>query len=644
MDGDESAFLQQTQEAFILAKENAIVLDLSSDQRLREVGSQLNALKAKQDLPNEIVCAVVQGHLALIAFLNGSRCLGFPDMFLCYEWPQPFKPLKTASFFWKGGPTMRAYLFIDEPFLGLLEDAPTLFVIAHKFHVQFAFQIDLGSAAKIEMRCGKHREEHYVDDALAAKLYSHVYAGKWGESPREKLTKSYVDRLVSEIRTAIRLIETNKDQQNIVSEKEAAKKTFFGEYYASPHYYRHIYNFFRNKLTEENPSIVEWLFKIRTELAGLGKGFLADQATHLFTCALYSPTIADFGLCLPSHDLENNFERVSLDPEAMGPRAEQFWLRLPWTVLSFYREVIGTPNCPVDPVKFLMEAPVFEGNLEEAEALADNLLTEAVELKQATIPPEAYHPIGQGSNIHAVKLFELGPEVAAVFADSYGDFFQATCNPRERTVAVRLDYLGFSVAQALTARAQGDVADPAATAKASVAIVNDKIRRFESGIKLFLATLIRDFWVLEEREQVFGASRLVKKVPKLNADRSKPVLVYLPRVRYVRRFREEDAHELNYNVRAPHWVREHLRKSTNPSEERLAVARSLGVFVPEGFTFVRRHRRGDKAAEVSYRSVSALRCFRMVQGPKENAKDAWFQFERNTAAWLKGNGYEIEHL
>jgi HJR/Mrr/RecB family endonuclease len=111
----------------------------------------------------------------------------------------------------------------------------------------------------------------------------------------------------------------------------------------------------------------------------------------------------------------------------------------------------------------------------------------------------------------------------------------------------------------------------------------------------------------------------------------------------VRVLREEDGHELNYNLRSPHWVREHLRKSANPSEERLAVARRLGIFLPEGFTFVRRHRRGDMAAEVVYRSVSALRCFRMIQGgPDEHGKDAWFQFERNTAAWLKGNGYEIE--
>jgi len=120
--------------------------------------------------------------------------------------------------------------------------------------------------------------------------------------------------------------------------------------------------------------------------------------------------------------------------------------------------------------------------------------------------------------------------------------------------------------------------------------------------------------------------------------------VGLPRIKYVRTLSEDKVSELDYKVRAPHWVREHIRKSSNPSEERLSVARRLGIFVPEGFTFVRGHRRGDKAAEVIYRSVSALRCFGMVKNQNESGKDTWFQFERQTAAWLNGNGYEIEQI
>ena len=91
-------------------------------------------------------------------------------------------------------------------------------------------------------------------------------------------------------------------------------------------------------------------------------------------------------------------------------------------------------------------------------------------------------------------------------------------------------------------------------------------------------------------------------------------------------------------------MREHFRRAASPSDELLAVARHLGIFVPEGFTFVRRHRRGDKAAEAIYRSVSALRCFGMIPQSGVKGKDAWFQFQRQTAAWLKANGYEIENI
>ena len=242
----------------------------------------------------------------------------------------------------------------------------------------------------------------------------------------------------------------------------------------------------------------------------------------------------------------------------------------------------------------------------------------------------------------------MGPEIAAVFADSRGDFLLATCNPRDRAIRVAHpdpDYL--YRAEAARARVRGEIGDNTPSAERVNLIqsrVQETLDRFTMGIKVFLATLIRDFWVLEERESVFGSARLVRKLPKLFSDRQKPVLVYLPRVKYVRKFRPEDETALDYPVRVPHWVREHIRKTANPSEDRLSVARRLGIFVPEGFTFVARHRRGDRAAEVVYRSVSALRCFGMVHKPGESAQDAWFQFERQTAAWLKANGYDIEHL
>src|SRR5439155_3396651 len=287
-------------------------------------------------------------------------------------------------------------------------------------------------------------------------------------------------------------------------------------------------HFFKEKMTDENPCILDWVFKIHKELKPIGRGCLSYQARRLFTCALYCPEVTEFGLRLPSHDFENNFERVPLDPELMGSKAEHFWPRLPWDFLSFYREVVGASNCPVEPSTFFKEVPLFQGDLGEAQRLVDNLLAEAVDLKQGTIPPGAYHPIGQGSNLLAVKMFELGAEVAAGFADTKGDFFLATCNPRGRAIRViGPEYEHLYRMECAKAQPRGEIDDrkpSSETVDRLQARVDETLERFEMGIKLFLATLIRDFWVVEERESVFGTASLVKRVPKLRADRHARVI------------------------------------------------------------------------------------------------------------------------
>ena len=135
--------------------------------------------------------------------------------------------------------------------------------------------------------------------------------------------------------------------------------------------------------------------------------------------------------------------------------------------------------------------------------------------------------------------------------------------------------------------------------------------RFELGLKVLLASIIRDFWVVEERERVFGASLEIKKSARLRGDRGKPRIVYLPRIRYV-----GDCHDrlddLNLKARAPHFVVGHLRRAVQAAERQIILAQEYGIVVPEGFTFVRPHQRGDVAHERIYRSRSALQCLRAL--------------------------------
>jgi hypothetical protein len=83
--------------------------------------------------------------------------------------------------------------------------------------------------------------------------------------------------------------------------------------------------------------------------------------------------------------------------------------------------------------------------------------------------------------------------------------------------------------------------------------------------------------------------------------------------------------------------------------ERLAVKiafirLALGFRVPEGFTFVRRHRRGEGEMERRYRSISALSLLGASQEvrPAGSFRDNWLEFERNTRNWLESSGWFIE--
>lgn len=168
--------------------------------------------------------------------------------------------------------------------------------------------------------------------------------------------------------------------------------------------------------------------------------------------------------------------------------------------------------------------------------------------------------------------------------------------------------------------------------------------RFELGIKILLASIIRDFWVVEERERVFGASMEVRKSPRLRADRGRPRIVYLPRIRYINNFKDE-SDGLNLKARAPHFVVGHLRKALQASEDQIILARKFGIIVPEGFTFVRPHRRGDAAQERIYRSRSALQCLQALKPVADTGtRDSWFTFELRVREWLASNGFHVEHL
>lgn len=54
----------------------------------------------------------------------------------------------------------------------------------------------------------------------------------------------------------------------------------------------------------------------------------------------------------------------------------------------------------------------------------------------------------------------------------------------------------------------------------------------EGGVVLLLAAIVRDFWVVEQRETVFSAREVESGITRHRAASDKPRVVHLPRVHY----------------------------------------------------------------------------------------------------------------
>ena len=67
--------------------------------------------------------------------------------------------------------------------------------------------------------------------------------------------------------------------------------------------------------------------------------------------------------------------------------------------------------------------------------------------------------------------------------------------------------------------------------------------------------------------------------------------------------------------------------------------------IPEGFTFVRSHRRGDVEKAVVYRSRSALRALYEIEDVADHTvRDDWFGFEARVRGLLRDRGLVPEQI
>jgi hypothetical protein len=275
-----------------------------------------------------------------------------------------------------------------------------------------------------------------------------------------------------------------------------------------------------------------------------------------------SPSMTDYGRALPWLDCQRmTFRKMALDAgqifEAGG--IDEYWASLP--PMDVYRTnwgyLLTGHDIPISRHDDETGWKHFdiEGDEGEIEGTADTLLEEAVANRKWTIPKRAMVELSFGPFL-TLELSEVGSDVFIVCRTKEGRFQITFVEPHTH----RCTFV---------------------PAWGAAALHDQRLWRIAAGVKLLLSAIIRDFWVVEERETVFSSRSYSAPKRKAEMSDAEPRIVYLPRVRYLHRPDiQHCAAELAHQERRAHFVAAHKRRAENPSEHQVLLAQRYGFVLP----------------------------------------------------------------
>jgi hypothetical protein len=396
-------------------------------------------------------------------------------------------------------------------------------------------------------------------------------------------------------------------QSGPARERLPALLTLFTDAQTAMRFYVEAYELF-DRLGQENEEVVR---AFKTSVSRL---------MHVWNVQAWDPKVSDWGRrqhyidgprkAVGFYNIEADGFSLSSDKEA-----QSYWQWLQHVVLFDAPAYLDPSDMPVNP-KMVFEAwasEVLEINLEEAAETIKNLLDEANGLRQWTIPTRVEVKLKVGP-FASVELTEVGDEVYFVWRASDRRYWLTS----------------------VSVRTQSFVNDVLADPRSHGLIV-------QAALRLLMAALIRDFWVVEERHRIFDVQ--IEKVPRTpRGAKTGRRVVYLPRIKYI----SSGMHlgrlskELEHVARARHYVRPFFRTVERPSPLQLEIARRHAISVPAGHTYVRGHYRGGGKRQTVYRSRSALNLLYEIVSPSTLSSslpmsEDWFAFERAVAMLLECN-------